>query len=229
MLAAVLLVLVVLADSLDLAAAQEPPRSLRLQYEALLAGVKVGEATVVLGLGTENYEVSGIAVARGALEGFSDWRNEFRAAGAIVAGRAQPQLFSYLEVDRTKTREVVVRDGTLQVTKNGRARPPRPVPSGLDVLAGLFVHPRCQGDQLLHTGRHAYRVARLASEPGRCRLLVIDAEEDRYEVDVVFARRDRLVVPGRLVFRGLVNGSIVLREDGPDAAAAGGGDPAVDP
>jgi hypothetical protein len=198
-----------------------------LHYDAFLAGVRVGEAKVHLRLAAGRYEIRGTALALGMVERYSEWRNQFMAEGSVTDAGAQPETFSYLETDRNKRREVAVRSGVLQVTKNGKVRPARPTPPGLDVLSGLFIRPHCKGDQVLHTGRHGYRLSRLASEPGRCRYVVVDDDQDRYEVELTLARRDGLVVPGRFAFRGLLNGFLELRE--PEQA---GRDPArapVDP
>ncbi len=196
-----------------------------LRYDAFVGGAKVGEARVHVVIDDGIYQIQGSARTLGLLDTFSDWRNRFSARGEIKArgeirsarGGAenegiQPLSFSYLEKDRDKRREVLVQEGSLQVIKNGKIRPTLPAPAGLDVLTGLFVLPRCQGDQLLHTGRHHYRLTRLESQPGRCRYVVIDDDNDRYEVSVAFTSREGLVVPRRVVVDGVVTGSVVLRD-----------------
>jgi len=202
-----------------------------LRYDAFVGGAKVGEARVHVVIDDGTYQIQGSARTLGLLDSFSDWRNRFSARGEIKSSREikssgevkvegiQPLSFSYLEKDRDKRREVRVQEGALQVIKNGKVRPTLPAPAGLDVLTGLFVLPRCQGDQLLHTGRHHYRLTRLDSQPGRCRYVVIDDDNDRYEVSVVFTSRAGIVVPHRVVVDGFVTGSVVLRE--PEVALGG--------
>ena len=201
-----------------------------LRYDAFVGGAKVGEARVHVVIDDGRYQIQGSARTLGLLDTFSDWRNRFSARGEIktrgeISARGetkssgegkvegiQPLSFSYLEKDRDKRREVLVQEGALQVIKNGKVRPTLPAPAGLDVLTGLFVLPRCQGDQLLHTGRHHYRLTRLESQPGRCRYVVIDDDNDRYEVSVAFVSRGGIVVPHRVAVDGFLTGTVVLRD-----------------
>ncbi len=210
-----------------------PPAATLLRYDAFVGGAKVGEAQVHVIIDEGSYRIEGSARTRGLLDTFSNWRNRFSARGGLNSARGgldsarggkgeapggvgdqgiRPLSFSYLEKDRDRRREVLVQEGTLRVVKNGKVRPSRPAPAGFDVLTGLFVLPSCAGDQLLHTGRHHYRLTRLESKPGRCRYVVMDDDNDRYEVSVAFTNRGGVVVPHRVVVDGFLSGTVVLRD-----------------
>ncbi len=183
-----------------------------LRYQAFVAGVPVGEATVAVSVGGGRYRVEGSARSNGLLRGFSDWRNRFRADGRLAGPVPAPTEFTYTEEDRDKRRTVLVRDGMLQVTKNGKHRPERPSPRAPDVVTALFVLPSCEDDQVLHTGRHVYRLSRLDGGAGRCRYAVVDDDGDRVEVEVALAERGDLVVPESITVRGWLTGRIELVE-----------------
>ena len=190
-----------------------------LRYDAFVGGAKVGEARIHVVIDGGSYQIQGSARTRGLLDTFSNWRNRFSARGGIAKARGGledrgilPLSFSYLEKDRDKRREVLVQEGTLRVVKNGKVRATRPAPAGFDVLTGLFVLQSCAGDQLLHTGRHHYRLTRLESKPGRCRYVVMDDDEDRYEVSVAFTNRGGIVVPHRVDVDGFLSGTVLLRD-----------------
>ncbi len=170
------------------------------------------EAAVSVALRDGVYHVSGDARSNGVLAGFSRWRNRFTARGRIDGMERRVTEFSYVEEDRDKSRRVVVREGELQVTKNGRQRPKRPAPGFPDVISALFVQPHCRGDQTVHTGRHVYRLSRLGRDPGGCRYVVIDDDDDRFEIELVLVRRSGLVVPKKIVVYGWLTGWIELRD-----------------
>ncbi len=183
-----------------------------LRYQGFVAGVPVGEATVSVSVGGGRYRVEGSARSNGWLRGFTDWRNRFRAHGRLAGPVPAPTEFTYTEQDRDKRRTVMVRDGMLQVTKNGKRRPKRPSALAPDVVTALFVQPRCQGDQTLHTGRHVYRLSQLNGGAGTCRYAVVDDDGDRFEVEVTLAERGELVVPERITVSGWLTGRIELVE-----------------
>ncbi len=186
--------------------------ALRLEYRGFVAGAPIGEAAVSVALRDGVYHVSGDARSNGVLAGFSRWRNRFTARGRIDGMERRVTEFSYVEEDRDKSRRVVVREGELQVTKNGRQRPKRPAPGFPDVISALFVQPHCRGDQTVHTGRHVYRLSRLGRDPGGCRYVVIDDDDDRFEIELVLVRRSGLVVPKKIVVYGWLTGWIELRD-----------------
>lgn len=195
------------------AAAEPAPAQAHLEYRGYVAGAPVGEASVAVAVEDGRYRVTGDARSNGLLRGFSDWRNRFAAHGRLDGAERQPLEFSYTERDRRKTRHVVVRNGELQVTKNGKVRPKRPAPAFPDVISALFVQPHCRGDQVLHTGRHVYHLSRLTRDPGGCHYAVIDDDDERFEIELVLVRRNDLVVPKKIVVHGWLTGWLELVEE----------------
>ncbi|HEX7035180.1 MAG TPA: DUF3108 domain-containing protein [Pseudomonadales bacterium] len=188
----------------------EPERTVSLRYRAYLAGTPVGRATVRLAVAADGYRIEGEAASEGWMEGVTRWRNRFQAEGTLTEAAPLLREFSYVETDRGKERRVSVRDRILQVMKNGKHREPRPAPDGADVLSALFVQPSCLPERLVHTGRHLYRLTRLAAGDGVCRYRVIDDDDEAFEVAVDLIRHAGLTVPGRITFHGWVSGSIEL-------------------
>lgn len=188
-----------------------PAHVTTLEYQAYAAGAPVGAATVQVSLVDDAYHVTGFAQASSWLRGFSEWRNRFSARGRVRDDAPEPQEFSYREHDRRKSRQVVVRDGTLQVTKNDRRRPRRQAPGGADVISALFVRPHCSPGRTVHTGRHVYRLERLQQAEG-CRYRVVDDDGDTFELELEFTRRAGLVVPSRMTVHGWLTGWIELTD-----------------
>lgn len=197
-------------------AASDAP-AMTFSYRAFVAGTPVGRATVTVDISGDRYRVQGDASSNGWLQGFTRWRNRFSAHGRIQDGERQPAEFHYTETDRDKKRHVVVRDGTLRVTKNGHRRPARRSPGGADVVSALFVDPSCAEDHQLHTGRHVYRLSRLEHRADGCRYQVLDDDDDRFEIDLVLARRGQLIVPEKITVHGWVTGWVTLVDDGGNA------------
>lgn len=193
--------------------------SVTLRYRAMVAGAPVGEAVVTVQLDGDRYLVEGDASSNGWLKSFTNWRNAFSARGRLDGRIPEPEEFSYTESDRDKSRHVVVRDGTMQVTKNGRERRPRRSPRGADVVSALFVQPACRDDHVVHTGRHVYRLIRLARGSAGCRYTVMDDDGDAFEVDLVLGRRGELVVPRRITFHSWISGRLELLSDGTEEFA----------
>jgi hypothetical protein len=196
----------------DTALVQPDASDVDLRYQAFVAGAPVGEATVKVALADGVYRVEGDARSNGWLKGFTNWRNQFSARGRLDGLNREPTEFSYTERDSRKHRHVVVRDGTLQVTKNGKQRPSLQSPSGADIISALFVQPHCRGDQVLHTGRHVYRLSRLAHNPDGCRYSVVDDDDDTFEIELVLGRRDGLVVPTKIKVYAWLTGWVELME-----------------
>lgn len=181
-----------------------------LRYRGFLAGAPIGEAEVEVVVADGGYRVDGDARSNGWLDNFSRWRNRFSANGLLDGVVKAPASFSYTETSRDKHRHVVVQDGTLQVTKDGLEREPKPAPDGPDVVSALFVEPRCEPDLVVHTGRHAYRLHRLDHGETHCRYAVTDEDDERFEIGLVLARHDNLLVPEKITVHGWVTGSIEL-------------------
>lgn len=196
------------AFPVDRVAAQADAEPVTLRYLAYVAGSRVGEATVQVAVDGGRYQVSGSAHSDGVLQGFSDWRNRFSAEGVLAGTERRGESFDYTERDRDKVRHVLVRDGTLQVTKNGKRRPQRVAPPGPDLISALFVGPHCEGDQRLHTGRHSYRLVWLGGDSETCRYRVVDDDDDTFEIDLRLGRLGSLVVLDEVRVHGWLSGRI---------------------
>lgn len=183
-----------------------------LRYQAYVAGAPVGEATVTVAVMDDHYQVVGDARSSGLVRGFSQWRNRFAAHGRLNDAGPAPISFNYSERDRRKTRDVAVREGVVEQTKNGKQRPQLDAPSGSDVVSALFVAPRCEDDHQLHTGRYAYMLTRLQGDPGSCRYLVTDDDDDSFEIELEFGRHAGLVVPQRITVYAWLTGRVELVE-----------------
>jgi hypothetical protein len=196
----------------DAAPGSTDPSPVTLRYRAFVAGAPVGEAEVNVSVINGFYQIEGDARSNGWLKGFTRWRNRFAASGSVAGLVKEPAEFTYTESDRDKHRHVIVRDGTMQVTKNGKERPERPSPAAPDVVSALFVAPHCQDDQVLHTGRHVYRLSRIDRDVGGCRYTVVDDDGDTFEIDLDLGSRGGLVVPRKITFYAWLTGWVELTE-----------------
>ena len=182
------------------------------KYEAYIAGMKAGHATIRVDWNEDSYEVSGSARTDGLLEAFGSWHTRFTATGKFVAGIAQLIEYRYIEKGEHKHRDVTVRDGELRVIKNGKDRGLRPAFPGVDVLTAMYIAPRCE-EQQLHSGRHFYLLKRVGQDSNICRYEVTDDDGDRYNADIVYGERENLTVPLSITLSGLLTGRLVLVED----------------
>jgi hypothetical protein len=199
-----LLILILLLPTVSLASSSDAS----LRYEAFLAGAAIGEATVNVAFIDGAYVVEGSARSSGLWQRFSKWRTQFAARGDLT--EAASGQFSYFERHSDSSRIVDVRDGVLQVTKNGRQRPPVPSPAGPDLLSALFVPPHCGAAEVVHTGRHVYRLTRLASDERGCRYRVVDEDDDVFELELLLDRLGHLIVPKRITVYGRLTASMIL-------------------
>lgn len=192
------------------AAASPDVTGTELQYQAYVAGAPVGSAQVFVAMLDGEYRVQGLATSSSWLSAFSEWRNRFRAHGRLEEGVLAPGEFAYVERSGRSHRDVAVRDGTLTEIKNGRRRPPRPSPAGMDVVSALFVAPDCADDLKLHTGRHQYRLTLLDGDDAGCRFSVADEDGNAHEVVLTFGERHGLRVPQRITVHAWVTGWVEL-------------------
>ena len=68
------------------------------------------------------------------------------------------------------------------------------------------------GDQVLHTGRHVYRLSRVEASGDGCRYHVVDDDDDSFEIGLELAERDGLTVPHRITVHAWLTGWIELVE-----------------
>jgi hypothetical protein len=190
-------------------------------YEAYFAGLKVGSAAVAVERDASTYRIEGRAAARGVAAFFSDWQSDFYANGLF--GDLGPILLTYGfdERERKKHRVLTLSDGVVDITRNGRTRPPMPVLEGLDVLTAFFITPACWKAQLVHTGRYNYWIDGRPGKEDGCDLEVTDDDGDLSRVRLWFEEHDGFLVPARLSIGGLLKGRIVLRRiEEPSPASA---------
>lgn len=198
-----------------------------LHYDAFLAGIRIGTATVTIHRDARRYGIEGEAAVRGVASLFSDWQSRFYAHGQIQDHRPKMTSYGYDEREGKRHRVLRLSNGKTRQTRNGRLGPARPAPDGLDVLTAFFIEPACWDTQLVHTGRSSYRIegtrnpsAPTANDPSpriRCEFLVRDEDGDQRRVHVIFDTRDGLLVPARLRIGGLLRGTIRLRKAEPPA------------
>jgi hypothetical protein len=191
-----------------------------LQYRAYVAGAPVGDAEVTVEVANGAYRVNGLATSTSWLSAFAAWRNEFRAHGRLDGSKPQLAEFAYLEENRRSRRDVAVRDGTLSETKDGRRRSDRPSPEGTDVVSALFVAQVCVDDQVLHTGRHVYRLTVVKHTDQGCRLQVTDSDGDRYDIELQLAERGGLLVPERITVHAWLTGWVQLVSSAPQPSTS---------
>ncbi len=194
----------------DAAVAGVNTRVREFRYQAFVGPAEAGEATVRLELSDTGYEVSGRAKAKGLVQLFSEWRTEFLVRGLMDKGKRLLQSFWYFERAPRKAREVKVENGELHVVKNGKPRAAKPAPPGDDMLSALFVHPRCEEELELNTGRKQYHLQRTSEHPQRCDYEITRGDGDRYNASVEFGTVDELRVPVRILLRGSLSGRLEL-------------------
>jgi len=184
-----------------------------LRYEAYIAGIRAGGATVQLDISADDYVIVGTASADGLLDIFANWRVEFNAQGKIVDARAELTEFHYVERDDLNQREVTVRDGVLHVVENGKQLSTRSALPGTDLLTALFVAPQCSTAKLLHAGRQSFRLRRLESvneAMAICKYDVLDDAGEHFQVTAEFSMVGGLTIPVKLSYEGLLSGWLEL-------------------
>jgi len=182
-------------------------------YDAFLSGVPVGTATLTIIRDERSYRIAGTASAGGVAHLVSNWRSDFHAFGRVEKGKPLLVSYAYDERERTKQRVLWLHDGLVRQVKNDQVRASFPALAGTDVLTAFFIDPGCWTDRLLHTGRFNYRIqGRPAKEADACRFEIIDDDGERLRVDILFDNHEGLRVPVRVSSRGLLRGSIRLRQ-----------------
>lgn len=195
-----------------------------LQYEAFIAGVRVGGATVEVQRDSNTYRISGSAAVVGTAHLFSAWHSDFRAKGRFRNGKPTLLRYSYVEQDRKKVRALTLGDGEVHQVKNEKVRPVGQILDGVDVLTAFFIDPSCQSDQLVHTGRYNYRInGHPSSVEGGCDVEVRDTDGWQRRVHVVFGDHAGIRVPLRMTTRRFPGGTIILKDQDTSVALARSG------
>lgn len=189
-----------------------PGQALDLEYRGVIAGRDAGSAHLRVVSDGERYEVRGTMRTHGLWNVLAPWNAQFVVRGRIEAGRAVPQSLVLRERDRRKDRTIRVADGVLRQLRNGRLRPERPAPAGVDLMSALWVTGRCDDAQVLNNGRHTYAMTRgghavEADGTEHCRYDIVDDEGERSRGRIEIGTRHGRRVPLKFVIEeGITRG-----------------------
>src|SRR5262245_16752965 len=192
-------------------------------YVATVSGARVGEARVTVTEAEGHYLIRGRAWSVGLLEMLSGFRSWFFARGRIVDGQPLVDVYQMSQRDRSRSRELRVEAGRVTEIRDGRAKPDRDAPDGLDMLSALFLPGGCAATTGFHTGKHAYVLELLSAVPAnvqggevysgdalRCEYFVTDDEDDRSRATVWLADVGGLTIPVRAELSGAMNAGLFL-------------------
>lgn len=186
-----------------------------LDYDAYLAGAKVGGAVVTIERSAESYTIQGKAWSTGFLRLITKWRSYFSASGNLDHGRPVAQEYGFIEKARNKIKEIFMRDGEIHYTKNGRERRPQVDPTHTDLLSALFMPNGCGTQSSVHNGKDYFRLTLTAEHSDangmRCEYLVIDEDDELTRATIWLGIVDGLLVPTRMDFEGAMQGSLRLK------------------
>lgn len=200
-------------------AAALPAQALDLEYRGVIGGTEAGSAYVRVESDGERYRVRGRMRTHGMWDVLAPWNARFVVTGRIEEGRAIPETLVLHEKDRRKDRTIRVADGVLRQLKDGRLRPERAAPAGVDLMSALWVHARCVAEQVLNNGRHYYtmtRTARAVGEDGveRCEYGIVDDDGERSKGRIELVEREDRRVPLRIVIDEGITRGLELVEAG---------------
>lgn len=185
-----------------------PSDSLHLTYQAFIAGAKAGTARIHVERSDSAYAVRGDIVTQGLWHRLAPWRARFAVAGRVEDGRGRPTELGMQEWARRKERTIHVAHGTLRQLRNGRLRPQRPAPPGVDLMSALWAGGQCEAEQVLNNGRHYYAMTRHRHEvrpdgSERCDYHIVDDDGEAFQGWVSLGERQGRRVPLEI---GIVDG-----------------------
>ena len=200
-----------------------PGQALDLEYRGVIAGADAGSAYVRIESDEERYEVRGVMRTHGVWNVLAPWNARFLVTGRIEDGRAVPETLVLHEKDRRKDRTIHVADGALRQLRNGRLRPERPAPPGVDLMSALWVTVRCDAEQVLNNGRHYYAMTRTEhtiTPDGveRCDYGIVDDDGERSRGRLELGERYGRRVPLRIVVDEGVSRGLELVGRAPETA-----------
>ena len=178
--------------------------ALDLEYRAVIGGAEAGSAYVRVESDGAHYEVRGVMRTHGVWDVLTPWNARFLVMGRLEEGRPVPTTLVFHEKDRRKDRTIRVADGVLRQLKNGKLRPERPAPAGVDLMSALWVAGRCDAEQVLNNGRHTYAMVRSGhavedDRTERCRYDIVDDDGERSTGRIELGMRHGRRVPLKVV------------------------------
>lgn len=189
-----------------------------LDYSAYMGETKVGEAQVSIDLKDSGYRISGEAQSTGLLGLFSKWRSLFNIRGLFEFG-GKPIASEYQVTAQSgrKNKHIVYQGDQVHVTRNGKARNPRPLPAGTDFWSLLFLSENCDDARLVHDGKDLWEVTpkhseRLADGRRYCEFDLIDEDQERSTAAVWLKNIGELTVPVQVELQGAMRGTFKLTD-----------------
>jgi hypothetical protein len=190
-----------------------------LDYDAYMAGARVGGAEIIIERADDSYVIKGKAWAEGLFKWLTEWRSLFSASGRLENGSPVAEGYSLIERARNKVKELSLKDGALTYVKNGKLRTPQAPTSKMDLLSALFLPNGCDTSADIHNGKDQYTLtlkhAQVAtSMPGatlRCEFEVRDEDQQKIQAVVWLGERDGLTIPVQLDLAGALEGTLKLR------------------
>ena len=189
-----------------------------LDYSAYLGATKVGEAQVTIDLQDSGYQISGKAQSTGLLGLFSKWRSLFNIRGLFAfGGKPVASEYQFSEESGGKNKQIVYQGDQVHVTKNGKARNPRPLPAGTDFWSLLFLSESCESARLVHDGKDLWEVTprhseKLADGRSYCEFELVDEDEERSVASVWLKTIGELKVPVQVELQGAMRGTFKLTD-----------------
>ena len=186
-----------------------------LDYDAYLAGAKVGGAAVTIERNADSYTIEGKAWSTGFLRLVTKWRSFFSASGNLDHGQPVAEEYGFIEKTRNKIKEIFMRDGEVRYTRNGRARLTQAAPTHTDLLSALFMPNGCATQSSVHNGKDFFQLT-LTDEHSdangiRCEYRVIDENDELTHAIVWLGEVNGLLVPTRMDLEGAMEGSLRLK------------------